>query len=201
MAHNRAERAIHKISTYYKVSIAKNSNYFYPGDKAWLSHLSASIMQYFQDDYVWKKVIRHCDFMGVNYYNSHRIYGYKIHDDNKLVSDLNWDMRPADIKDVLIRLYDKYDKPIFITENGLADSQDKNRKWWILQTIVAMKKAMDKGVKVIGYLHWSLIDNFEWSYGKWPRFGLIEIDYKTGTRKPRPSAVWYGKIIKKIREI
>ena len=87
-----------------------------------------------------------------------------------------------------------------ITENGVADADDQYRKWWILQTIVAIKKSMNNGVKVIGYLHWSLLDNFEWGYGKWPRFGLAEVNYKTGERHLRSSAVWFGKIIEKVRK-
>jgi beta-glucosidase/6-phospho-beta-glucosidase/beta-galactosidase len=50
-----------------------------------------------------------------------------------------------------------------------------------------------------GYLHWSLIDNFEWAQGKWPRFGLAEVDYKTEVRTLRPSAVWFGRVIKRLR--
>ncbi len=60
---------------------------------------------------------------------------------------------------------------------------------------------MANGVRVEGYLHWSLIDNFEWAYGTWPRFGLAEVDYKTGSRILRPSARWFGQVIKKIRGV
>jgi len=63
-----------------------------------------------------------------------------------------------------------------------------------------MQKAMDSGVDLQGYLHWSLLDNFEWDKGIWPRFGLVEVDYDTLERKPRPSSVWFGKIIKHLRE-
>jgi len=198
-AHRQASKIIHKISSDYKVSIAKNSVYFYAGDNAWLSRFSAAIMRYIQDDYFIKKVIRHCDFLGVNYYFSDRIYGYKIHNQDQKLSDLNWSMQPGDIQYVLERLFFKYKKPIIITENGLADAEDINRKWWITQTLLAMQKAIKNGVKLDGYLHWSLIDNFEWALGKWPRFGLVSIDYKTGERKLRTSAIWFGNVIKKIR--
>jgi len=198
-AHRLAAKAIHGLNRRYKVSIAKNSSYFYAGDNAWLSKVSASVCQYFQDDYFIKKYIKHCDFLGVNYYQSRRLYGYRIHDPTDKVSDVQWTLAPADIQYALERLHRKYHVPIIITENGLADADDTNRQWWITQTLIGMQKAISNGVQLQGYLHWSLMDNFEWAYGKWPRFGLTEVDYKTGERTLRPSARWFGRVIKKIR--
>lgn len=200
-SHRQVAKAIHKMNRRYKLSIAKNSSFFYPGDNAWLSRLSAAVMQYLQDDYFIKKVIKSCDFLGVNYYCSNRVYGYRIHNPEQNLSDLNWDSQPADIQYVLERLHDKYRIPILITENGLADSEDVKRQWWITQTILAMHKAIRSGVRLEGYLHWSLIDNFEWAYGKWPRFGLAAVNYATGERTLRPSARWFGRVIKKIRGV
>ena len=200
-AHCQAAKAINKLNRRYKVSITKNSNFFYPGDDAWLSCISASVMQYCQDDYFIKKVIKYCDFLGVNYYFSNRVYGYRIHNPNQKLSDLQWNMQPADIQYVLERLHDKYKLPIIITENGLADADDSQRKWWLNQTLIGMQKAIKNGVRLEGYLHWSLIDNFEWTYGKWPRFGLVAINYETGERKLRPSARWFGRVIKHLRDI
>ena len=199
-AHNEAARVIKRLNRRYKVSIAKNSCYFYAGDNAWLSRKSTDIMQYFQDDYFLKKVIKQCDFLGVNFYFSNRVYGYRIHSPDVKVSDMGWDLSPGHIQFALERLNEKYHIPIIITENGLADAEDKDRQWWITQTLSGMKKAMDNGVKLEGYLHWSLLDNFEWDKGIWPRFGLAEVDYKTKVRTLRPSALWFGKIIKHIRE-
>lgn len=200
-AHRQSAKAIHKLSRRYKVSIAKNSNFFYPGDNAWLSRLSAAVMQYVQDDYFIKKVAKQCDFLGVNYYFSNRVYGYRMHNPDQKFSDLQWDMHPADIQYALERLHDKYKLPIIVTENGLADREDSSREWWITETLVAMQKAIGNGVKLEGYLHWSLLDNFEWAYGKWPRFGLVAVDYKTGERSLRPSARWFGRVIKKLRGV
>jgi len=58
-----------------------------------------------------------------------------------------------------------------------------------------MGRALDEGVDVRGYFYWSLLDNFEWQEGYWPRFGLVEVNYKTLERKIRPSALEYKKII------
>jgi beta-glucosidase len=199
-AHNQAAKVIHGLNRRYKVSIAKNSSYVYAGDNAWLSRLSANILQYVKDDYFLKKVVKQCDWLGVNYYFSDRVYGYRVHNPDQRLSDLGWDLSPANIQYALERLHEKYNLPLIITENGLADSQDEQRQWWITQTLLAMQKAMSNGVKLEGYLHWSLLDNFEWDKGFWPRFGLIAVDDTTNERSLRPSALWFGKIIKYIRE-
>jgi beta-glucosidase len=200
-AHRQAAKVIHGLNRRYKVSIAKNSNYFYAGDDAWLSKTSAALSQFFQDDYVIKKFIRHCDFLGINYYQSQRIYGYRIHNPGEKFSDMQWELAPADIQYALERLHGKYKIPIIITENGLADADDSQRQWWITQTLIGMQKAIANGVQLQGYLHWSLMDNFEWADGKWPRFGLAAVDYKTGERTLRPSARWFGRVLKKIRDV
>ncbi len=199
-AHRKAAKLIHAVGRRYKVSIAKNSAYFYAGDDAWLTRVSAHVAQYFQDDYFLKKAYRYCDFIGVNYYFSNRVYGYRIHNPDKQVSDLGWDMQPENLQYVLERLHQKYKLPLIVTENGLADMGDAKRKWWLGKTILALQSALEEGVPVLGYFHWSLIDNFEWAHGKWPRFGLVEIDYQTMERRIRPSAVWLARILKRLQE-
>jgi beta-glucosidase len=89
----------------------------------------------------------------------------------------------------------KYKLPIYITENGLPDIRDEKRAQFIGDHLLFIKKAMNEGVDVRGYLYWSLLDNFEWDSGFWPRFGLVEVDYRTLERKIRPSALVYKKII------
>ena len=117
---------------------------------------------------------------------------------------MNWELYPEAIYFVLKDLK-KYNKPIYITENGLADAQDKKRKWFIEEIFKNVAKAIKEDVDVRGYFYWSLLDNFEWNKGFWPRFGLVEVDYsakdgsasggKTLERKIRPSAWEYKKII------
>ena len=200
-AHNSVADVIHKKNRRYCVSVAKNSDYIYAGDDAALSEHSAAFMQYVQDDYFLKKVVKRCDFIGVNYYFSDRVYGYRIHNPDERISDLGWDMHPEHLKHALERLWERYKKPILITENGLADELDEHRQWWLTQTIVAMQSAMDNGVELLGYMHWSLLDNFEWDKGFWPKFGLFSVDRQTMKRTPRPSALWLARIIKKVRGV
>lgn len=199
-AHNQASKSIKAVQARAKVSVAHNTSYIYAGDDALLSRASASILQWGMDDYFLKKVVKRCDFLGINYYFSNRVYGYRIHNPNVEQSDMGWDMAPENLEHALVRLWDKYKLPIMITENGVADSEDVLRQKWLTQTITAMQNAMKNDVKLLGYLHWSLLDNFEWSHGRWPRFGLAKVDYRTYERTLRPSAIWFGKVIKHIRK-
>lgn len=198
-AHNRVAKQIHATNRRYKVSIAKNSNYFYAGDDAKLSVVTADIMQYLQDDMFLRRVRKQCDFLGVNFYFSNRVYGYRVHNPNEKVSDMGWDMSPGDLEHALERLYRKYKLPLIVTENGCADMSDTKRQWWMTHSVMALQRALSEGVDVRGYLHWSLLDNFEWDKGRWPRFGLVEVNYDTLERTIRPSGRRYGTLIRKVR--
>jgi len=199
----RAHKAIynyaHKKSRRLKVGFTKSYAWVRGGDDRLITRLAVRVDLWVRDDVVIRYVRRKCDFLGVNYYFSDRHIGVGINNENTKVNDLGWDMRPEDLKHVLIRLK-KWKKPIIITETGVADHRDEHRKWWIAQTLAAVHGAIHAGVDVFGYLHWSLLDNFEWAYGRWPRFGLIGVDYKNGLKRTvRPSAVWYGKLISKMK--
>lgn len=134
------------------------------------------------------------DFFGVNYYFSHLIkLTFKgvevIPRPNAKRSDMNWEIHPEGLYKNLKTITGRYPGlPILITENGIADSKDSLRPQFLLDHVNAMVRAINEGAPVIGYCHWSFIDNFEWADGFEPRFGLIEVDYKTQKRTPRPSA-------------
>lgn len=101
---------------------------------------------------------------------------------------MGWEIYPRGIYRVLKDLK-KYGKPVYITENGLADARDKQRAKFIRDHLKWIHKAIQEGADVRGYLHWSLLDNFEWDKGYWPKFGLIDIN-----RQVRPSAYVYADI-------
>lgn len=198
-AHNKSAKIIKQINRRTQVSIAYHCVHYYGGDDAILTRVSANIMQYFSDDIFISRVAKNCDYLGVNYYVSNRVFGYRIHNEDREVSDLGWNIEPENIEFVAERLYKKYKLPIFITENGVADGDESIRKQWLASTLAALHRATEEGIPLIGYIHWSLIDNFEWASGRWPRFGLVEVDYKTYKRKVRPSALWLSKIMKDSR--
>jgi beta-glucosidase len=165
------------------------------------------IMRYSWNWWFLNRIKRYQDYVGFNYYftDYYQLGGKKKQpglfarvNPNAPKNDLGWYMEPEGIYPLLVRVWAHYKKPIMITENGLADKDDAHRKWWIEETIVAMERALSEDVKVIGYLHWSLLDNFEWAYGYWPEFGLIHVDRKTMERTIRPSARYYAEKIKEL---
>lgn len=84
--------------------------------------------------------------------------------------------------------------PVMVTEHGVGTEDDSIRAWLIPAALAELKKAIDDGVPVKGYVHWSLLDNFEWIFGYRPKFGLAAVDRRTFRRTPKPSAAVLGAI-------
>ncbi len=197
-AHKVSYKTIHNKYPKAKVSISKAVSHTEPARKQCiLEKLIALLIHYFYNHLFLKKIENELDYIGINYYTRSRIIFYPPFKKNldKKISDIGWEIYPQAIYH-LLKYLSKFEKPIYITENGLADAQDKHRKNFIKDHLFYIHKAIEEGVDVQGYFHWSLMDNFEWALGFSPKFGLIEIDYKTMKRKPRPSANYYAKICK-----
>jgi len=192
--HKKAYGIIKKIDPKAQVGIAKNNTYFEAYKNKFINRVLKKLADRYCNDYFLMKIKDHQDFIGLNYYFHNRIDGWFNQNENRVVSDLGWELYPKGIYYVLNDLK-KYQKPIYITENGLADKKDAHRAWYIKEILKNVKRARNEGVDVRGYFHWSLLDNFEWSNGFWPRFGLIEVDYKTLKRTIRKSAREFSKII------
>lgn len=199
-AHNKVAQAAKKRSRRLKVGVSKGCAYHYAADTSWKSKVSVRTAEYIADYWFLNRIKKHLDWLGLNYYFSFGYENGRMLPPKPPMNDLGWEMAPDDMQFVLERLYKKYRKPLIVTESGVADRNDRYRKWWIAHSIDAIHKAMQNGARVEGYLHWSLLDNFEWAYGKWPRFGLVEVDYKTFKRAVRPSARWFGKVIAQLRK-
>ncbi|MEK7519506.1 MAG: glycoside hydrolase family 1 protein [Patescibacteria group bacterium] len=194
-AHKEVYTALHKMNPGVKVGNAESYNFFEPfSSKSILDRAISSLAHYFWNEYFLNRIKKHLDFIGLNYYFHNKIkFPISKKNENKAVSDIGWEIYPEGIYHIL-KWLKKYNLPIFITENGLADSQDKLRENFIRDHLIWAHKAIQEGVDLKGYFHWSLMDNFEWAKGFGPRFGLIEIDYKTQKRTLRPSALYYSQI-------
>ncbi|MDO4260141.1 MAG: GH1 family beta-glucosidase [Actinomycetaceae bacterium] len=124
------------------------------------------------------------------------------------VTSMGWEVNAEDLRLMLERIHRDYTGeagvPIVITENGAAyrDQPDENgfvddtndRLAYIRDHVEAVHKAMDNGVDIRGYLVWSFLDNFEWSFGYTERFGIVRVDYDTQQRIPKASALWYSDL-------
>ncbi|HEY3778884.1 MAG TPA: family 1 glycosylhydrolase [Rhizomicrobium sp.] len=87
--------------------------------------------------------------------------------------------------------------PVLVTENGIGTEDDTRRIAYTRRALASLHAAMADGVDVRGYLHWSLLDNFEWLEGYRPKFGLVAVDRATQARRPKPSAYWLGDTARK----
>ncbi len=154
---------------------------------------------------------RGLDFIGINYYTrsivrgrrprrtsrpeGHRrsrlstLFGEECTEDHHARgpwSDLGWEIYPRGLERTLIR-FAGLGRPLLVTENGLATRDEALRTAFVTEHLHALCRTVERGIPVLGYLYWSLIDNYEWAHGREPRFGLVEVDYSTQRRIPRPA--------------
>lgn len=206
LAHRRAYKILKKLGgRHLQIGVASQlANIQAKRPHNILDQVSTKWMRYFWNWWYLNRINRYQDFVGFNYYFSdyYEFGDYRgvknhelFHQANPKVpkNDLGWYMEPEGIYPLLMRVWSHYKKPIFITENGVADESDNYRRWWIEETMVALERAISEGVDLRGYMHWSLLDNFEWAFGWWPKFGLISVDRQNGNKRViRPSALWWA---------
>lgn len=157
----------------------------------------------------WRLVTEELDFYGTNIYYSQG--GEEIMGEYPLnryqgspESQMVWAITPEVMYWSAKFLYERYKTPIMITENGMAEHDwvaldgkvhDTYRIDYTHRYLLEYRKAAEEGIPLLGYFHWSLLDNFEWAEGYAPRFGLVYVDYKTLKRTIKDSAYWYRDVI------
>lgn len=196
-AHNAGYRAIHEVSPHAQVGFGNILSYIEP-DRAEssLDSFVADTANFFANQYFFKLTDRKShDYIAIqNYFHNRVAFPWHNKNKNEKISDMGWELYPESLY-VLLKKWGKLKKPIYITEHGLADARDSERAWYIQEAVRNIRHALEDGVDVRGYFHWSLMDNFEWDKGFWPRFGLVEVNRKTLERTIRSSAWEYKKII------
>jgi beta-glucosidase len=211
-AHIQAYKLIHSI---YQtkgwqnplVSVAHNMRAFQPLTRSLRNRISIYLRnKFFNLDFLDRIAKANAmDYIGVNYYTrdlvdacswtpGELLQGLCRNDPAPLEKNyMGWDIAPEGFYDVLL-LLKKYRLPIIITENGTCVGDDKTRWLYIYNHLKNLLRAKEAGLDIRGYLYWSLLDNFEWDKGFAPKFGLIEVDYKTYKRTVRQSAMKYAQI-------
>lgn len=142
---------------------------------------------------------RHIDFIGLNYYTRNVVrssglglgsmVGHECraphHGDDGPISTIGWEMFPSGLTTIL-EDFSRYGLPLLVTENGIATDDETLRRRFVVEHLAALGEALERGVDVMGYLYWSLIDNFEWALGTTARFGLAAVNTTTQERILRP---------------
>jgi beta-glucosidase len=160
------------------------------------------------------------DFLGVNYYQPTRLRAPAPGDplpfeivpiEEHPTTGMGWPVVPSGLLSLLRTLDEHHSTslpPIYITENGCSYDDrpdpsgavdDPARIAFLGDHVDAVHRAVDEGIDVRGYFVWSLMDNFEWSEGYHPRFGLVHVDYETQRRTPKSSYAWYRDLIGRSR--
>lgn len=147
----------------------------------------------------WLEAARGNDFIGVQNYER------TVWDDKGRLpppkgaetNDAGAEIYPASLADVVRYAHTASGAPVMVTEHGVNAADDRKRVRLIPAALKELKRAIDDGVPVLGYMHWSLIDNYEWVFGYGPQFGLCTLDRKTFKRTPKPSAAVLGAIARR----
>ncbi|XP_022722339.1 beta-glucosidase-like SFR2, chloroplastic isoform X2 [Durio zibethinus] len=200
IAHSKAYDYIHEKSTLSNkvVGVAHNVSFTRPYglfDVAAVT-LANSLTLFPYVDSICDKL----DFIGINYYGQEVISGAGL----KLVetdeySESGRGVYPDGLFHLLIQFHERYKHlkvPFIITENGVSDETDVIRRPYLLEHLLAVYAAMIMGVPVLGYLFWTISDNWEWADGYGPKFGLVAVDRVNGlARIPRPSYHLFSKVV------
>ncbi|MEW6008334.1 MAG: glycoside hydrolase family 1 protein [Candidatus Omnitrophota bacterium] len=204
-AHLKAYHIIHKNIKGAKVSIAQNTMRFIacPLRNFGQNTIPVFLRDRFYNFGVVETLIkkRALDFIGLNYYGGvflkfsfKHIFGKDCSSDHHKIrkNSLGWLVMPEGIFDIIMQLK-KFNLPILITENGTSEKDDSFYGKYLKEHLFYIAMAINKGANVIGYLWWSLLDNFEWDKGFSPKFGLLCLD-KDLNRTIKPFAALYKDI-------
>ena len=107
---------------------------------------------------------------------------------------MGYEFRPLALEATIRRAASATGVPVYVTENGIAATDDRGREAFIEQALDGVERCIVDGIDVIGYTYWSALDNFEWTFGYEPTFGLIGVDRQTQQRSIKPSARMLGQI-------
>jgi beta-glucosidase len=181
----------------------------YPEDV--LDHLGADAPRIGAGDMA--QIAAPMDFLGVNYYTRNMASAgapFDASDSGYGVTDMGWEIYPQGLTQLLLRLHHDYPvPPMYVKENGAAFKDtlvdgcvhDAQRRDYIAGHIAAVGDALRQGVRMEGYMVWSLLDNFEWASGYDKRFGIVHVDYATQRRTLKDSALWYREFLRGQRAL
>lgn len=204
-AHRRAWRTLKKITAHTPVGVAHNVLTIQVYRKhnfldQWFAQVVDALWNH---SFLFLTRPRTHDFIGLNYYFHYRLgvahlrslkFFVDIREEDREASDIGWEVYPPGMADVILD-FTSYQKPIYITENGIATENDDRRVRFLISYLKEVYHAIQAGADVRGYFYWSLLDNFEWEKGFGPRFGLIHIDFSHDLKRTlKPSSEIYARI-------
>ena len=164
---------------------------YYNGENAALKEWNDEFAHYLD-------IIKDDDFFGLQNYSRTRVNskGPMPNPEGAKLTQMGYENYPEGLEHVVRRVYKECGLPILITENGIATDNDEERVEFIQKALNGIKKCVDDNIPVLGYLHWSFMDNFEWQKGFSMHFGLVSINRETMERSPKKSLEVLGSYTK-----
>ena len=191
-AHRAARTAIREVSPDTKVGLTLSLFDYQPTEAG-----KNSAAKLWHEDYGWYlPYIKGDDFLGVQNYSRKIVdeNGPREPEPDALLTQMGYEDYPQSIGNVLRRVARSFPGELIVTENGIGTSDDSRRCAFIREAFQSVMEAKRDGVPVTGYLHWSLLDNFEWQAGYAKTFGLIAVDRNTMERTPKESLRVLGSL-------
>ena len=137
------------------------------------------------------------DFVGVQCYTRMRVgpTGALPAEEGVPLTQMGYEYWPQALEAVIRRAWDVTGAvPVVVTESGIGTAMDSQRIAYVTEALAGVRRCLDDGIDVGGYIYWSLLDNFEWVLGFAPTFGLAAVDRDSFERRPKPSASWLGAV-------
>jgi len=198
--HNYAYKII-KSKYKIKLGLITNITCFQPKEASFWNQLLASFIQSIFINLCLKSIHRNLDFIGLNFYQTQLVSGLNISSKFEPQDEMGWYINFDSLRIVLKKLK-KFNLPIFITENGVADSKDLLREWYLKYMTISVHESITKDkVNIQAYIYWSLVDNFEWQYGYDRKFGLVSIDRKHNLKRVKRKSFAYYQLICKTKQV
>ena len=209
-AHEAAYRELKRLTPQVPVGLAHNKHLMVPAPPGRRRDVvAARVAQVTMDRWPVRRgrlqrvVEASSDYIGLNHYTGSLVafdprrpqeqFVRRFNPPDAPVSDFGSAVRPGWFRRALEELR-PLGRPIYVTENGIATSEDGRRQQFLLAVLAQLWGALRAGIDVRGYFHWTSMDNFEWAHGYSMRFGLIEVDRRTQLRKIKPSGWLFARI-------
>ncbi len=207
-AHVAAYRILHAHNAAAMVGLAHSTPYVVPCDPGRRADRAAARRRDFVLNELpfrllaWRPAAV-LDFIGINYYarqvvragrgpGAARLFGTECRENHhgapRSFTTLGWEVHAPGLQAVLAR-FGRFGVPLMVTENGIATNDEGERSRYLESHLQALEAAVEEGCPVLGYLYWTLMDNFEWTEGRNARFGLVGVDFATQQRAVRPAAM------------
>ena len=189
-AHEKARDAMKAICPHLKIGITLSLHDFQalPGGEA------QAQAEYEEELLHYLPHLQKDDFIGMQNYTRKIVgpEGVQQPPEGAELTQMGYEFYPQAISNIVRYVASHFDRPILITENGIGTLDDSRRQAFIQEALAGVQACITDGIPVIGYLHWTLLDNFEWMLGFVPKFGLIAVDRATQTRYPKDSLKLLG---------